>query len=62
MITKIQISGSDFSDTDLEHNVCSHLKQILNILEENGAAWHKTTPNHQQRWGAQPEIKRKNKL
>ncbi len=48
----MKISGSEFSGTDLERNVCSHLKQILRVLEENGAAWDKTKPLTTDKGGA----------
>lgn len=39
---KIKISGSEYSDTNLEGSVCSHLEPILNKLEEHGAKWDKS--------------------
>lgn len=61
MIMKIQISGSEFSDTDLKHDVCSHLRQILKVLEENGATWDKTKPLTTDKGGAR-SLKLKGKI
>jgi hypothetical protein len=33
---KVRIIGSQFSDTDLTFDVCSHLRPILQVLEEHG--------------------------
>ena len=35
-MSKAQIKGSEFSDTNLEYQVCSHLKPIQDLLTENG--------------------------
>lgn len=34
---KRKISGSQFSDTNLEYSVCSHLQPILDFLKDHGA-------------------------
>ena len=49
---KRQIKGSDFADTNLEYHVCSHLKEILDVLEKNGASWDKTKPLYTDKGGA----------
>ncbi len=49
---KRQIIGSEFADTNIEHNVCSHLKEILDVLESHGATWDKTKPLSTDKGGA----------
>lgn len=41
---KIRINGSESADTDLEYNVCSHLREILGVLEMEGISWDKAKP------------------
>lgn len=58
---KIQINGSEFADTDLKYNVCSHLKKILELLEKNGATWDKNQPLCTDKGGAH-SLKLKGKI
>lgn len=38
------IQGSEYSDTNLKHSVCSHLKQILEFMIENGNSFDRSKP------------------
>lgn len=58
---KRKIVGSEFADTDLKYNICSHLKEILEVLESNGAKWDKTKPLVTDKGGAHT-LKLNNKL
>lgn len=52
MSEKIKIEGSEFSDTNLELNVCSHLEPFLSYFETKGAKWEKQKPLLTDRGGA----------
>jgi hypothetical protein len=41
---KLSIVGSEFSDTDLEFQVCSHLLPILELLEASGNKYNHSDP------------------
>ena len=43
-MTKIKIQGSQYSDADLKRSVCSHLKQILDLLVRNGNSFDESKP------------------
>lgn len=49
---KTEIGGSEFADTDLQYNVCSHLTEILDVLKADGATWDKTKPLATDKGGA----------
>lgn len=51
-MTKIKITGSEYSDTDLEKKVCSHLLPILEFLEAEGATWDKNAKLYTDKGGA----------
>jgi hypothetical protein len=38
-VSKIKIVGSQFSDTELTTDVCSHLRPILEFLEKRGNSY-----------------------
>jgi hypothetical protein len=47
---KVQIKGSEYSDTDLKYSVCSHLQPILQLLQQHGNTFNATQPLDE-RWG-----------
>lgn len=49
---KLQIGGSEYSDVNLEHNVCSHLQPILDLLQARGNVINRSDPLDKSRGGA----------
>lgn len=49
---KRHIEGSEYSDTNLEYSVCSHLQSILEVLEEHGNTFDHSAPLDKSRGGS----------
>ena len=47
---KKAIAGSEFSDTDLEYGVCSHLQPILDVLEKHGNTYDHFAPLYRDKY------------
>ena len=47
---KVRIVGSQFSDTDLTFDVCSHLRPILQVLEEHGNKYDYSAPLYRDKY------------
>jgi hypothetical protein len=51
-VSKTLIQGSEFSDTNLEYSVCSHLQPILELLSQHGNTFDDSNPLAKTRGGA----------
>jgi hypothetical protein len=47
---KERIPGSQFSDTELTLDVCSHLRPILRVLEEHGNKYDPSEPLYRDKY------------
>ncbi len=48
---KREITGSEFSDTNLEYQVCSHLRPILDLLASHGNSYDPSAPLYTDKGG-----------
>lgn len=48
---KREIQGSEFSDTKLEYQVCSHLRPILDLLVKHGNSYDRSAPLYTDKGG-----------
>lgn len=55
-MSKIEINGSEFSDTNLEYSVCSHLQPILERLERNGNGYAHGSPMRTDKGGGATRV------
>jgi hypothetical protein len=47
---KVRIVGSEFSDVDLTFDVCSHLRPILQVLEDHGNKYDHSKPLYRDKY------------
>ncbi len=47
---KLRIGGSQFAETDLQYDVCSHLLAILQLLELHGNSCERSIPLYRDKY------------